>query len=232
MRKLHFVSLALIAAPLVLMHACGGDDTAAPAGSAGSGGSGTAGSAGSGTAGAGTAGSTTGTAGSSPGGGGAGTGGTKADGGGTGGTAPDGSAGTGGTADGGDAAPKLDVAVPDLGIGDSVLVSDALGPGKTCTDPAAYNEAAVGGNCHDYCMTFISTCNTDPAVAGDAGGKFYANEGECQTKCGTFSQAQLCCYSEHVNNAAAATGATRSMHCTHAAGTPDQSVCPHMGDGG
>src|SRR6185503_6819729 len=41
MRKLHWVSLALIAAPLVLMHACGDDDAPAnPTGGGGSGGSG------------------------------------------------------------------------------------------------------------------------------------------------------------------------------------------------
>jgi hypothetical protein len=211
MRKLHFVSLALVAAPLVLLHACGGDDTAAPGGSAGSGTAGSGGSATAGSAGSGTA----GTAGSSTGGGGAG-GGTA----GTAGSSPDGSAGTGGSADGGDAA-KLDVAVADVVIGDSLLGSDAS---NTCTSDAA---SAGGKSCNDYCDSFMANCNGDPVFA-DAGGPPYANAGACRSQCNGYSQAQLCCYITHVNNASGYDAGTglRSAHCTHAAGAAGQTVCP------
>ncbi len=227
MRKLHWVSLALIAAPVVLMHACGGDDTA-PGGTAGSGGSGTAGSAGSGTAGkAGTAGTsgTAGTAGSGAGGSSAGAAGSKADSGpdgtGTGGSTTEGGAGSGGSAstEGGDAL-KLDVAVPDVAVPD-VVIGDAPA-NNVCNNDAS---SAKAKSCADYCDTFFATCNDD-AVFADAGGKPYANNGACRSSCSGFTQDQLCCYLEHVNNAANADGGLRSTHCTHAAGAAGNGVCP------
>jgi hypothetical protein len=228
MRKLHWVSLALVAAPVVLMHACGGDDTS-PGGTAGSGGSttsttGTGGSGGSGTTGttgtAGTTGSggTTGTAGTT---GSGGTAGSKTDGGGGateggGGSATEGGAGSkveggaGSTAEGGDAPSES-------------AVSDA-GNTRTCTDPSAYMDSGLGQSCTDYCKTFLAVCNSDSAL-GDSGA-FYANEGDCHTQCAAFSQAQLCCYAVHVQKAADADGGTRSLHCTHAAGLPGNGQCP------
>ncbi len=220
MRKLHWVSLALIAAPVVLMHACGGDDTSpAPTtstgGSGGTGGSATGGSGGSSTGGSGgsATGGSAGTGGSATGGTGgtAGSGGMK-DGGGTGGTS---------TSDAGDAAKG------DTGLTDSPSSTDApgdAGGSKTCTDPAAYMDSGIGLSCNDYCKTFMDVCNSDP-ILGDSGA-FYANEGDCRSKCNAFSQAQLCCYAVHVNNAEKFDGGTRSAHCTHAAGAAGQNVCP------
>ena len=215
MRKLYFVSLALVAAPLVLMHACGGDDAAAPGGTAGSGGSGTAGSGGSATAGSAGSG-TAGKAGSSSGCGGAGTAGMA----GTAGAPSDGSAGTGSSTDGGDA--KLDVvAIPDVVIGDSLLGSDAS---NVCTSDAA---SAGGKSCNEYCDSFMANCNSDPVFA-DAGGAPYSSPGDCRSKCNGYNQAQLCCYITHVNNATGYDAGTdlRSAHCTHAAGAAGQTVCP------
>jgi hypothetical protein len=229
MRKLHWVSLALVAAPLVLMHACGGDDTS-PGGTAGSGGStgsttGTGGSGGSTTGGTttGTAGTTGsgGTAGTTGTGGTAGSAGSKTDGGGGateggGGSSTEGGAGSkveggaGSTAEGGDSASE-------------VSVGDA-GNAKACTDPAAYMDSGLGQTCTDYCKTFLAVCNGDSAL-GDSGA-FYTNEGDCHTKCAAFSQAQLCCYAVHVQKAADNDGGARSAHCTHAAGLPGNGVCP------
>jgi hypothetical protein len=89
MRKLHWISVALVTVPLALV-ACGGDDTTTGAG----GGAGTAGSAG--TAGTGGTGGSGGTAGSATGGGGTGGGGSTGGGGATGGGGgmPEGGAGT------------------------------------------------------------------------------------------------------------------------------------------
>ena len=203
MRKLHLISLALLAAPLVVMHACGDDEQpAAPtgtAGSAGSGGSGTGGSGGSGTGGGGTAGkggSATGGGGSgtagSAGSGTAGSGGAKADGG------PDGSGGTGGSAtEGGTDAPKSDAPTSDAPISDAPM-GDASAGGRVCTD-GTYSDAAIGLSCKDYCDTFMAICNAEPAL--DAGSAFYANRGACITSCGNFTQLQLCCRADHVRNA-------------------------------
>jgi hypothetical protein len=213
--------MALVAAPLVLMHACGDDEPAPATG-------GTAGTAGSGGSG-GSGGASGGSAGTNAGGGGAG--GTKAGGGGTAGSGGS-TGGGGGTTEGGagssteggagtvnvDAGDaKVDVALPDV-------VGDGGNPSKTCTDPSAYMDSGLGLSCNDYCKTFMDVCNSDP-ILGDSGA-FYTNMGDCLQKCGAFSQAQLCCYAVHVNNAERFDGGTRSTHCTHAAGAAGQNVCP------
>jgi len=202
MRKLHWVSLALIASPLAVMHACGGDDTA-PGGTAGAGGSTT--STTMATGGGGTATTTTTTT-TTTGGGGGGTG--------AGGSKDGGGGGTGGSP--GDGSP-LDVTLPD------VLTDGGNGNTQACTDPAAYNDAAVGLTCNDYCTTFMNICNTDPSVT-DSGGHF-ANMGACLNACHNYTQPQVCCRAEHVNNAASmdASQANRTTHCPHAIGN---GVCP------
>jgi hypothetical protein len=212
--------MALVAAPLVLMHACGDDEPAPATG-------GTAGTAGSGGSG-GSGGASGGSAGTNAGGGGAG--GTKAGGGGTAGSGGS-TGGGGGTTEGGagssteggagtvnvDAGDaKVDVALPDV-------VGDGGGQGnKTCEDETS---TANGKTCNDYCEAFIPTCNSESSL--DAGG-MYANPGDCRQKCASFSNAALCCYIVHVTNASGYDAGTglRSTHCTHAAGQAGQTVCP------
>jgi hypothetical protein len=205
MRKLHWVSLALIAAPLVLMHACGGDDTTpAPAsGTAGSGGSG--GSGGSATGGGGNGGSATG--GSATGGGGNGgsaTGGSAGKGGsaGSGGSATDGGGGTT-SSEGGDAA-KSDA------ISDAASTSDA---NATCGDDASPGN---GQSCKDYCTLFLAICNSNTKVTDS--GSFYSSNGDCMSKCNALSQTALCCRAYHVNNANGDAADAKDTHCPHAAG--------------
>ena len=206
MRKLHWVSLALIASPIVAMHACGGDDTTP--GAAGAGGGATVGTGGAKATGGGgaattTTSTTTTTTTTTTGGGGGGTGGGggKVDGGG--GAAPDGS--------------PLDVTLPD------VVTDGGNGNTQACTDPAAYNDAAVGLTCNDYCSTFMAICNNDPSVT-DSGG-FFANMGACLNACHNYTQPQVCCRAEHANNAAMmdASQSNRTTHCPHAAG---RALCP------
>ena len=105
MRKLHWISIAVITLPLAVAGACGGDDTAAPgtSGSSGKGGSSTSSTT-----------STTATTGTTGGTGGGGSGGT----GGTGGT----TAGTGGAGTGGALDAGSDRTLPDVvDIPDHVL---------------------------------------------------------------------------------------------------------------
>jgi hypothetical protein len=209
MRKLHWISLSLVAAPLVLMHACGGDDST-PGGSAGSGTAGKGGSGGSG--GGGTGGTATGGSGGAT-GGSAGSGGAKTDGGG--GTTTEGGAGS--KADG--AAGGL----PDVVVGDALLdvISDGAA-NKRCEDDAS---PGSGQTCNDFCDKFMATCNDD-AIFADAGGKPFSSPGECRQQCATFGGAALCCYITHVDNAIRYDGGTRSTHCTHAAGLPGNGQCP------
>jgi len=213
MRKLHWVSLALISAPLVLMHACSDDDQPAnpTGGSGGSGGSGGA-TSGGGKAATGGSGGTGGSAtgGSAGSAGSAGTGGGSTEGG-AGSTTEGGAGSTGSEA--GDA-PKVDAPVVDA-------PSDASN--KACENDA---NAMKGKTCSDYCDTFIATCNDDPIFTADGGSKPYASAGDCRSKCNAFLDDQLCCYLVHVDNATKYDGGTRSTHCTHANGSPGNMVCP------
>ena len=137
MRKLHWVSIVLLAAPIAFASACGDDDSGggATGGSTGTGGGGTGGG---GTGGGGTGGSetggTTGTGGSET-GGTTGTGGTVDDGG-TGGSADDGG-GTGGAADDGGGTEG--------------------GGEKVCPDDYP-QMVAQGATCRDYCDCMMATC--------------------------------------------------------------------------
>jgi hypothetical protein len=216
MRKLHWVSMALIAAPVALIIHCGGDDTTpAPAGSTGTGGSSTTAGGKGGTAGAATtgggAGATGGTAGRGGSGGSGGTGGSAGSGG-TGGKT-DGGGGTGGSGtDGG--------LVPDV-------LTDAPGATLACTDPNGYMDGGgVGTTCVQYCQAYFAVCNANPAVAADAGMGYYTGQDDCVTKCHGFNQAQICCYAVHVNNASLMDASGAAVHCKHAAGLPGNGACP------
>jgi hypothetical protein len=182
MRKLHWVSIVLLAAPLAFVGACGDDDSSG----SGTGGSGTGGG---GTGGGGTGGSETG--GSGTGGGetgGSGTGGGETGGGGTGGATDDG--GTGGAADdGGGTGGAADDGGTSEGGGDKVCPNDYA------------QEVARGATCQDYCDCMADTCGTQ-----------FANVDACMAACNAMTVDQLCCRTWHCNNAKGGNAETHCQH--------------------
>ncbi len=198
MRKLHWISMSLVAAPFAFMGACGGDDTTTGGGAgssstAGSGGSGTAGtrssggSSGSGTSSGGSAGSAA-TAGSS-GSGGAATGGAAGT------SAPD--SGGSGTASTGDAAAET-----------------AAGDNGASTKCTLANDPGNGKSCMDLCDGYFTNCKAHAATASK-----YDNKAACVTDCKTLTQPQLCCRANHaVTLSAMPTQDNIDMHCPHLIG--------------
>jgi hypothetical protein len=200
MRKLHWISMALIAAPFALAGACGGDDTTgggAAGTSTGSSGSGTAGTSSSG----GSAGSTTGSSGSA------------------GSTNTAGSLGTGGSGTGGTTGGMAGTAAPDSG-GAGTASKDAAtetavddGSSTKCT---VATDPANGKSCADYCTAFYKVCTARPVTMNT-----YTSPADCVTKCKAFNQSQLCCRAQHaVTVAANPDGGTDYLdaHCGHTIG--------------
>jgi len=206
--------MALIAAPVALIVRCGGDDTT-PGGAAGSGTTTT-------TAGGGGAGGAASDAGATGGGGATGGSGGRA----TGGTAGSGGGGAGGRGGGGTGGAAPDGAISDGALPDVGPVGEG-GMTMSCNDPTAYMDGGgVGTTCQQYCALYFDVCNSNPAVAADAGMGVYTNNGDCLNKCRDFNQSQICCYAVHVVNASLMDASGAPMHCKHAAGLPMNGACP------
>ena len=189
MRKLHWVSMVLLAAPIAFASACGGDDTS---------GGGTGGSTGTGGA--------TGTGGSDTGGSGTGggdTGGST----GTGGSDTGGSTGTGGTTDEGGTGGA---ATDDGGTGGSTTDDGGnhTEGGAALVCPDTYEqEVARGATCQDYCDCMTGTCDTK-----------FADNDACMTACMAITVDQLCCRTYHCNNAKGGNAELHCNHAVGMAG--------------
>jgi hypothetical protein len=189
MRKLHWVSMVLLAAPIAFASACGGDDTS---------GGGTGGSTGTG----GTTGTGGGDTGGSTGTGGGDTGGST----GTGGGDTGGSTGTGGTTDDGGTGGA---ATDDGGTGGSATTDDGGGGEAAAAKACTMDGDSKGKTCDDYCTAWDDNC------AGEAGFMdVYANTDACMAACAAFNDSQLCC---RITHAGLASGAA-DPHCFHAQG--------------
>jgi hypothetical protein len=205
MRKLHWISMALVVAPFAFAGACGGDDTTGggagaagtSTGSSGSGGSGMAGtsssggSSGSGTSSGGSSGSVN--TGGSSGSAGAGTGGMAGT------AAPD--SGGGGSA--------------GAGTGDAAAET-AGGDDGSSTKCTVANDPGIGKSCKDLCDGYFKTCKERTATMST-----YANQAACVTACKGLTQAQMCCRALHAVTVSTTPGmndAYYDMHCGHVIG--------------
>lgn len=200
MRKFHWISMVLLAAPFAFANACGGDDTA-PGGTAGSS-AGSSGAGGDGTAG------TSSTGGSS---------GSASTGGSSGSASTGGSAGTAGSGTGGMAG----TAAPDSGGGGSATSGDAAAEASTDDGASAKctNGNATGGDgksCADVCGTYFKICKARPATADT-----YATQAACVTACKALTQVQLCCRAQHAATLSSQANPDNDyidLHCPHVIG--------------
>jgi len=198
MRKFHWISMALLAAPFAFTNACGGDDTAPATGAVSSGGS--SGAGGSGTAGTSSTGGSSGSATSTGGSSGSAS---------TGGSSGSGGSGTGGTAGG---------AAGD-GAGGSASVKDAAAESASSDDGSSTkcttaNDPGLGKSCKDLCDGYFKNCKTHTATASK-----YTDQAACVTDCKTLTQPQLCCRANHAVTLSAIATPTASDLDTH---------CPHL----
>lgn len=201
MRKFHWISMALVAAPFALAGACGGDDTA-PAGGAGTS-TGSSGSGGSGTAGT-----------TSPGGS---SGSATSSGGSSGSASPGGSSGSGGSGTGGMAG----TAAPDSGGAGSATKGDAAaetasGDDGSSTKCTVANDPGNGKSCADVCSVYFKSCTTIASTMST-----YANMAACVTTCKGLTQTQLCCRALHAATIAGNANPNMdylNLHCPHIIG--------------
>jgi len=206
MRKFHWISMVLLAAPFAFANACGGDDTAAPGGGAGTS-TGSSGAGGDGTAGTsstgGSSGSATGTGGS---GGSASTGGSA----GTGGSGTGGMAGTAAPDGGGGGSASKDAAAETASSDD--------GSSTKCTTA---NDPGLGKSCLDLCNGYFKNCKALAETASK-----YTDQAACVADCKTLAQPALCCRANHavtLSDIATPTPDQLTTHCPHIIGT---MLCP------
>jgi hypothetical protein len=226
MHKRRWFVFGAVAAPALILMACGGDDASdfyldgsagAPVGGAGGAAGGKAGAGGSsGSVGSGGSAGTAKDGGTGSGAGSAGTAGT----GGSAGTAGTGGSGAGGTSidAGNDRTTVIDAATDGMGGARPDTGGDASAPDA---GPACMMGPATGMTCTDYCGAWFTTCQ--PIAMWST---TYATRAACMSACAPWNDAKLCCRAEHVHNAVVAPNANQAeRHCGHAVGVDGPPPC-------